>query len=53
MAFFEINNFYKIISVIKHCRCENGGTCDELQNRMICVCPEGFAGEYCQRGNSE
>ncbi|ELU08766.1 hypothetical protein CAPTEDRAFT_228894 [Capitella teleta] len=28
--------------------CENGGTCFEGINYFFCLCPDGFAGRYCQ-----
>ena len=35
----------------KECQCENGGTCEELEDQTVCICPEGFNGEYCEQGN--
>ena len=35
----------------KECHCENGGTCEELEDQTVCICPEGFNGEYCEQGN--
>ena len=32
--------------------CQNGGTCTQSVDLVICDCPEGFAGKRCQTGNT-
>ena len=31
-------------------RCLNGGTCKQIEERFTCVCPFGYIGNSCQRG---
>ena len=32
--------------------CQNGGTCTQSVDLVICDCPEGFAGKQCQTGDT-
>ena len=32
--------------------CQNGGTCTQSVDLVICVCPEGFGGKQCQTGDT-
>ena len=33
--------------------CQNGGTCTQSVDLVICDCPEGFSGKQCQTGNTQ
>ena len=29
--------------------CYNGGTCSYINNKIVCECPEGYGGAYCDK----
>lgn len=33
--------------------CNNGGTCSDLKDDVLCECPAGYSGKFCENENDE
>lgn len=43
-------NFFSDVDECINRPCENGGTCVNLPGNYECICPRGFSGPHCEKG---